>query len=95
MTLTNKSVWKSSMLVLALLGSLASGACRVRQTQEGELPDVDVKTEGGQVPKYDVDAADVDVKTEKREIEVPVVKVEPPRDGDQDPPGEDHRPPQP
>ena len=95
MTLTNRSVWKSLMLVLALLGSLASGACRVRQTQEGEMPDVEVKTEGGQMPKYDVDAPDVDVKTEKREIEVPVVKVEPPRDGDQDPPGEDNRPPQP
>ena len=91
----NKSAWKSLMLVLALLVSLASGACRVRQTQEGELPDVEVKTEGGQVPKYDVDAPDVDVKTEKREVEVPVVSVEPPRDGDQDPPGEDSRPPQP
>jgi len=89
----NKSAWKSLVLVLALLASFASGACRVRQTQEGEMPEVEVK--GGQVPKYDVDAPDVDVKTEKREIEVPVVKVEPPRDGDQDPPGEDQKPPQP
>ena len=92
MTLTKKSAWKSAMLALALLGSLASGACRVRQTQEGEMPEVDVK--GGQVPKYDVDAADVDVKTEKREVDVPVVEVTPPRDGDQ---GDDNgpRPPQP
>ncbi len=94
MTLTKKSAWKSLTLVLALFVSLASGACRVRQTQEGELPDVEVKTEGGQVPKYDVDAPDVDVKTEKREVEVPVVTVEPPRDGDQDA-GEENRPPQP
>jgi len=91
----NKSAWKSLMLVLALLVSLASGACRVRQTEEGNMPDVEVKTEGGKLPEYDVDAADVDVKTEKREIEVPTVTVEPPRDGDQDPPGEDSRPPQP
>ena len=94
MTLTTKSAWKSLVLVLALLVSLASGACRVRQTEEGEMPDVDVQTEGGKLPEYDVDAADVDVKTEKREIEVPVVEVEPPRDGDQDPPSE-NRPPQP
>lgn len=94
MTLMNKSAWKSLMLVLALLVSLASGACRVRQTEEGNMPDVDVKTEGGKLPEYDVDAADVDVKTEKREIEVPTVEVEPPRDGDQDA-GEENRPPQP
>jgi hypothetical protein len=95
MILTNRSAWKSLTLVLALLVSLASGACRVRQTQEGELPDVDVKTEGGQVPKYDVDAPDVDVKTEKREVEVPVVTVEPPRDGDQDRDDNGPRPPHP
>lgn len=95
MTLTTKSAWKSLVLVLALLVSLASGACRVRQTEEGNMPDVEVKTEGGKLPEYDVDAADVDVKTEKREIEVPVVEIEPPRDGDQDPPSEENRPPAP
>lgn len=84
MTLTNKSAWKSLVLVLALLVSVATGACRVRQTEEGEMPDVDVQVEGGKVPEVDVDAADVDVKTEKRTIEVPTVTVEPPRDGDQD-----------
>ncbi len=91
MKLTNKSAWKSLALALALLAPFASG-CRVRQTQEGKVPEVEVK--GGQVPKYDVDAPDVDVKTEKREVEVPVVKVNPPRDGDQDSPREDQRPPQ-
>ncbi|HKH48202.1 MAG TPA: hypothetical protein VKM72_26380 [Thermoanaerobaculia bacterium] len=95
MTLTNKSAWKSLVLVLALFVSLASGACRVRQTEEGEMPDVDVKTEGGKLPEYDVDAADVDVKTEKREVDVPVVTVEPPRDGDQDGEQQAPRPPQP
>jgi hypothetical protein len=94
MTLTKKSAWSSLALVLALLVSLASGACRVRQTEEGKMPDVDVQTEGGKVPEYDVDAADVDVRTEKREVEVPVVDVDPPRDGDQDA-NEENRPPQP
>src|SRR6187402_2038008 len=65
----NKS-WISFVLLLALLTVFATG-CRVRQTEEGEMPDVDVSTEGGKMPEYDVDAADVDVKTEKREITVP------------------------
>ena len=84
MNLTNKSAWKSLVLVLALLVSVATGSCRVKQTEEGEMPDVDVSTEGGKMPEYDVDAADVDVSTEERTIEVPTVSVEPPRDGDQD-----------
>jgi hypothetical protein len=43
------------------------------QTQEGELPDVNA--EGGDLPEYDVDAPDVDVGTEKKEITVPDVDV--------------------
>ncbi len=93
MNLSKKSAWKSLILLLALFVASVSGACRVRQTQEGEVPDVDVSVEGGKVPEYDVDAADVDVTTEKREIEVPKITVEPPRDGDQDPPSE-QKPPQ-
>ncbi|HYU31070.1 MAG TPA: hypothetical protein VEW48_02825 [Thermoanaerobaculia bacterium] len=93
MKLSNKSAWKSLLLVLTLLASFASGACRVRQTQEGKVPEVEVK--GGQVPKYDVDAPDIQVKTEKREVEVPVVKVNPPRDDHQVSPGTPQRPPQP
>ena len=94
----NKSAWKSLVLVLALFASVATGACRVRQTEEGKMPDVDVSAEGGKVPEYDVDAADVDVKagTEQREVTVPTVDVdvEPPAQGDQDA-GEENRPPQP
>ncbi|MEQ8659684.1 MAG: hypothetical protein RLW62_02585 [Gammaproteobacteria bacterium] len=47
--------------------------CDVDQTQEAKLPDVDV--EGGQMPKYDVQPADVDVQTETRTVEVPDVDV--------------------
>jgi hypothetical protein len=83
----NKKLAVPFLLSAALLTVSATG-CRVKQTQEGEMPDV--KVEGGQVPKYDVDAADVDVKagTEKREVTVPTVDVDvkPPADGDQDPP---------
>ncbi len=48
-------------------------ACEVRKTQEGEMPEV--KVEGGQVPKYDVEGPDVKVEKEKKEITVPDVDV--------------------
>jgi hypothetical protein len=61
------------------------------------MPDVDVSAEGGKVPEYDVDAADVDVKSEKREITVPDVDVTMPGEGKTTDEGEekdDNRPPQ-
>lgn len=81
----NKSAWKSLVLVLALFASVATGACRVRQTEEGKMPDVDVSAEGGKMPEYDVDAADVEVTTEERTIKVPDVDVKPPSE-ESDPP---------
>lgn len=55
---------------------LPLAACSVEQTEEGNLPEVEAT--GGELPEYDVDAADVEVGTETREIEVPTVDVEPP-----------------
>lgn len=90
-----KKQWMSFILLLALLTVFATG-CRVRQTEEGELPDVDVSAEGGKMPEYDVDAADVDVKTEKREVTVPDVDVNMPGEEKADDEGEEgDRPPQP
>lgn len=54
--------------------ALALFGCEVEQTEEGEMPDVDV--EGGNVPEYDVEAPDVDVGTEERTITVPDVDVD-------------------
>lgn len=64
---------KALSAAAALLLGLGLGACRVQQTEEGELPkvDVDVQAEEGKLPEYDVDAPKVDVKTETREVEVP------------------------
>ncbi len=61
---------------LAAIGIAAFGlaACDVEQTEEGEMPDVSV--EGGNLPEYDVDAAEVVVGTEERTIDVPVIGVE-------------------
>lgn len=71
--------------VVAALGALAFGlaACDVDQTEEGELPEVNV--EGGNLPEFDVDTADVDVRTEERTVEVPVIDVEEADAGDEPP----------
>ena len=67
-------------LLVAPLFVVGMAACDVEQTEEGDLPDVDV--EGGQVPEYDVDAADVEVGTDTAVVEVPDVDIEDPDAGD-------------
>lgn len=62
--------------------------CRVEQTQEGEMPEVEVT--GGQLPEYEVEAAEVEIGTETREIEVPTVDVTMPGEEEQ----EEEPPPQ-
>lgn len=91
-----KQSWMSFILLMALLTVFVTG-CRVRQTEEGKLPDVDVSAEGGKMPEYDVDAADVDVTTEKREIEVPtgVDVTMPGEEKKADDKGEEDKPPVP
>ncbi|HUP42318.1 MAG TPA: hypothetical protein VM599_03835 [Thermoanaerobaculia bacterium] len=56
-----------SFLVLPLAG------CTVEQTEEGELPEIEI--EGGNLPEYDVDTADIEIGTETREIEVPDIDI--------------------
>ncbi len=71
-------------LFAAVFLTLGFAACQVEQTEEGEMPEVDV--EGGELPEYDVDAPDVEVGTETKEIEVPTVDVEPPEEDEEEPP---------
>ncbi len=63
-------------VIATLTGAAALGlaACDVEQTEEGEMPEVNV--EGGNMPEYDVDTADVEIGTEKRTVEVPTIDVE-------------------
>ncbi|MEH6389922.1 MULTISPECIES: hypothetical protein [Pseudomonas] len=61
--------------VALLFAALSLSACDVEQTEEGSLPDVDVEAEGGNMPEYDVDAADVDVGTREKTVTVPDVDV--------------------
>lgn len=63
-------------LICVPLLALGLGACDVDQTQEGELPEVDVQAEGGQMPAYDVEGPDVSVESERRQVTVPDVEVQ-------------------
>ncbi|NTZ43589.1 hypothetical protein G7A66_10945 [Altererythrobacter sp. SALINAS58] len=64
---------KKSFAILAATGlALSLAACDVDQTEEGSLPEV----EGGNLPEYDVEPADVDVTTGTETIEVPTMDVE-------------------
>ncbi|MDH5823705.1 hypothetical protein QFW77_11975 [Luteimonas sp. RD2P54] len=69
------AIFKSTALVAALGAALSLAACQVEKTQEGEMPDVDVETTGGQLPAYDVETADVEVGTRTETVEVPEVDV--------------------
>lgn len=78
---STRNRWLSLLLVPAVAGFALSG-CDIDQTQEGEMPDVEV--EGGEMPEYDVETADVDVGTTKDTVvmEKPVVDVDMPDDED-------------
>ena len=77
----------ATILAFAMTSALALTACNVDKTQEGELPDVDVEVQDpGQVPKYDVDAPDVDVGTKDVTVPVPDIDVEPADEDENDDP---------
>ena len=74
--LNSQIKWKQALVVPALvLMTLATG-CRVEQEQAGELPDVDVDVEPGQLPEYEVEGPDVEIGTEEKTITVPDVDVD-------------------
>ena len=67
-----------SLVTAAAIGvaTLGLAACDVEQTEEAELPEVSV--DGGNMPEYDVDTADVDVDagTTTETVEVPTLDVD-------------------
>jgi hypothetical protein len=67
------------ILMVALLAVPLVG-CNVRQTEEAEAPEVEVK--GGQLPEYDVSTADVDVGTKETTIEVPTIDIQSPSENE-------------
>jgi len=64
--------------VLTPLLALGMAACSVEQTEEGEMPSIEV--EGGNLPEYDVDAAEVTVGTDTQTVVVPDIDVNMPGD---------------
>jgi hypothetical protein len=69
----------TSLPALLLTGLLCMApGCDVEQTEQGELPDMNVDVEGdpGEMPEYDVETPEVDVTTEEQTVEVPDVDVE-------------------
>jgi hypothetical protein len=68
------NLYTKSLFIAAISGAaFLFAGCDIDQTEEGELPEVEVK--GGNLPEYDVDVADVDVDTEEETIKVPKLKV--------------------
>jgi len=57
----------------ALSLTLVAG-CDIDQTEEGSLPEVEVR--GGNMPEYEVETPEVEVHEERRQIEVPDVDIE-------------------
>lgn len=78
----NMRIAKTAAAAVALTAALSLSACKVDKTQEGEMPEVEVHAEGGQLPKYDVETPEVKMGTETRTIEVPTATVEMPDDPD-------------
>ncbi|WP_309660944.1 hypothetical protein [Sphingomonas sp.] len=69
---------KNAIKILMGVSCLAfTAACNVQKTKEGEMPDVNVTTTGGQLPEYNVQTPEVTVGTENKTVEVPTVEVTP------------------
>ncbi|WP_434457477.1 hypothetical protein JQR85_00880 [Stutzerimonas urumqiensis] len=73
---------KLGLASVLLAATLGLSACDIDKEQDGDLPDVDVNVEGGELPEYDVDAPDVDVGTEQKTITVPDIDVDMPEEAD-------------
>lgn len=63
-----------------LAAAFSLSACDVDQTEEGELPEVEV--EGGNLPEFDVEPAEVDVDSNIEMPEVDVDVSQPDADGE-------------
>lgn len=67
---------KLTLAIVLGTACLGLAACDVEQTEEGDLPEIDIDAQGGNMPEYDVDTADVEIGTEERTVDVPTIDVE-------------------
>lgn len=76
MFILKRRVGLQKVLLLSLAAILITSAgCRVQQQESGEVPEVDVDVEPGNLPEYEVEGPEVDVGTEKQKVTVPEVEV--------------------
>ena len=68
---------RNAIKILIGVSCLSFTACNVEKTKEGQVPDVNVTTTGGQFPEYNVQTPEVKIGTENKTVEVPTVKVTP------------------
>jgi len=66
---------KRLMTVATLALTMGAVACTAKVEEEGKMPDVDVS--GGEMPKVDVDPANVNVSTDTQTVVTPEVNVTP------------------
>lgn len=68
---------KIKTMTLCVIFATLMLSCNVNQKKEAELPevDVDISTEEGQLPSYEVNWADVDVGTTTKTVEIPKVVI--------------------
>jgi hypothetical protein len=65
-----------AIIALVLIGAIATGFIDIDQTQKARLPEV----KGGQLPAYEADVGDIDVRTKNTTVEVPVIDIDSARD---------------
>lgn len=64
-----------AVVVIVVIALFATGFWSVKQTREGELPTVDVKAEGGQLPAFNPESKEVVVGTTEANVTVPTVET--------------------
>lgn len=72
------NITKRTILAALLSFGLFGFGCDVDQTEEGRAPDIDIQADPGEAPEYDVDTAEVELKTEEETVRVPDIDVHEP-----------------
>ena len=71
----NNKIHKLLISTPFVAAAIFAVGCDVDQTEQGDMPEVDVDYEEGNLPEYDVEMADVDVGTTTETVSVPKVRV--------------------
>ena len=71
------------LVVVAIIGAIATGFLDINQVRGARAPDIDVNRNGvtatgGQAPSFDVETGSVGVGTRDAAIKVPEIQVNPP-----------------